>query len=173
MVLALRPSDVEAALHRRAPATGSSDLLATGVGVSPGTASGRVALSVDAVLDAVERDEPVVLVTTTTSPADDLGLRSASAVITASGGWTSHAAIITRAAGVPAVSGVTDAVIGTDRVEFGSIRVRPGSGSPSTAARDRFVERGRSVEPPPRTDDWTRSRPSSRPPIASSEASHR
>ncbi|WP_051570843.1 PEP/pyruvate-binding domain-containing protein [Cryptosporangium arvum] len=85
-------------------------VLTRGTGASPGLASGRVALTA---ADAVRRAAhgPVILVRPTTSPADLHGLAAASGVVTFRGGPTSHAAVVARGMGKPAVVGATETTL--------------------------------------------------------------
>ncbi|WP_346774854.1 PEP-utilizing enzyme [Cellulomonas sp. IC4_254] len=83
-------------------------VLSSGTPASPGTASGRVRVlrGVDD-LPAFRPGE--VLVCRATSPAWTPALAHAAAVVTEVGGLLSHAAIVARELGVPAVTGVTGA----------------------------------------------------------------
>jgi pyruvate,orthophosphate dikinase len=94
----------------------SAPVLATGAPACPGIASGRAYTDVDAALDAADRGEDVILVRSTTSPDDVPGMLAARGVVTEIGGVTSHAAVISREIGRPAVvgcgSGLTDALGG-------------------------------------------------------------
>jgi pyruvate,orthophosphate dikinase len=91
-------------------------ILATGASACPGVASGRAYTDVDAALDAADRGEDVILVRSTTSPDDVPGMLAARGVVTEVGGVTSHAAVISREIGRPAVvgcgSGLIDALNG-------------------------------------------------------------
>ncbi|MEV6235659.1 putative PEP-binding protein [Lentzea sp. NPDC051838] len=78
----------------------------TGLPSSPGTASGEIVLTSDQAVAA--RGGPVILVIGHTTPADVPGILASAAVLTSGGGFSSHAAIIARGAGVPAVCGATD-----------------------------------------------------------------
>lgn len=82
----------------------SGRVMAKGQGASPGAASGRVVLtSADAVKHA--KTGPVVLVRPDTSPEDLPGMLAAAAIVTVNGGSSSHAAIVARELGLPAVIG--------------------------------------------------------------------
>ncbi|GAA0251271.1 PEP/pyruvate-binding domain-containing protein [Cryptosporangium japonicum] len=85
-------------------------VLTRGTGAAPGLAAGRAALTAD---DAVRLagHGPVILVRPTTSPADLHGLAAASGVVTFRGGPTSHAAVVARAMGKPAVVGATETTV--------------------------------------------------------------
>ncbi|MBE1531505.1 pyruvate, phosphate dikinase [Actinomadura algeriensis] len=97
------PDDIR---HARVPRldTAGSDVLARGVGASPGVATGRVATTADRAV-RMAADGPVVLVRPQTSPLDMHGLAAAAGVVTAVGGTTSHAAVVARSMGRPAVVG--------------------------------------------------------------------
>ncbi|MGK5551993.1 pyruvate, phosphate dikinase [Actinomadura kijaniata] len=101
--------------HVRTPRIAPSeqaDLLARGIGACPGVAAGRVATTAEeAVLMA--RDAPVILVRPETSPGDVHGLAAATGIVTARGGPASHAAVVARAMGKPAVVGVTGLTVDT------------------------------------------------------------
>lgn len=78
--------------------------LAAGLPAAPGVASGRAVTDLDHAVAAAER-ESIVLVRTTTSPADIAGMLACAAVVTEVGGPASHAAVICRDIGRPAVVG--------------------------------------------------------------------
>ncbi|WP_237570670.1 pyruvate, phosphate dikinase [Mycolicibacterium lacusdiani] len=80
-------------------------LLATGLPASPGVASGLACTTSDAAVDASDAGQDVILVRPTTSPDDMAGMVAARGVVTEVGGATSHAAIVARELGLPAVVG--------------------------------------------------------------------
>jgi pyruvate,orthophosphate dikinase len=103
-----------------------TDLLYRGVAASPGVASGRACFTADAVLECVAAGDPAVLVRPTTDPSDVHGMVEAAAIVTATGGMMSHAAVLARAWGVPAVVAV-GALVPTDSGgTLGGLRVGPG-----------------------------------------------
>jgi pyruvate,orthophosphate dikinase len=83
----------------------AATLLAKGLPACPGVVSGTAYADVDDALDAADRDEDVILVRTSTSPDDVAGMLAARAVVTELGGATSHAAVVSRELGMPAVVG--------------------------------------------------------------------
>ncbi|MXZ79686.1 MAG: hypothetical protein F4Z06_15595 [Acidimicrobiia bacterium] len=105
-VMGVSPIDIEHLLHAKMADGPSGPVAAHGVAASPGAASGRVCLSVDAVLDADDEGVPAVFVRPFTTPADEVAMSVAAAIITAKGGMASHAAVIARGWGIPAVVGV-------------------------------------------------------------------
>lgn len=80
-------------------------ILATGLPACPGVASGTAYADIDDALDAADADEDVILVRTSTSPDDVAGMLAARAIVTEFGGATSHAAVVSRELGLPAVVG--------------------------------------------------------------------
>jgi len=79
--------------------------IATGLGASPGVASGEVVTSPDAAVAAAEAGRTVILVRSETSPDDVHGMARAAGILTAHGGLASHAAVVARGWGIPAVVG--------------------------------------------------------------------
>jgi pyruvate,orthophosphate dikinase len=76
----------------------------TGLAASPGAAAGRVALTAERA-EQMAKDGPVILVRGETSPDDIKGIIAAQGVLTGRGGRSSHAAVVTRGMGKPAVVG--------------------------------------------------------------------
>ncbi|GLW55009.1 pyruvate, phosphate dikinase [Kitasatospora phosalacinea] len=95
--------------HVRTPRiapTAEADVLVRGTGACPGVATGRIATTADGAV-RMARTGPVVLVRPETSPGDLHGLAAAAGIVTARGGPASHAAVVARAMGKPAVVGAT------------------------------------------------------------------
>lgn len=82
--------------------------IVSGLGASPGVASGRVRL-LQAPHEAGQLQEGEILVTRMTAPDWVPVMRRAVAVVTDAGGMTSHAAIVSRELGIPCVVGTKDA----------------------------------------------------------------
>lgn len=110
LILGADVADLEARLHPGGDTSGQRSL-GVGVGVSPGVGSGRVYFDADDALDAADRGEQVVLVATSTTPGDEPAMRFSSAVVTARGGVASHAAVVARSWGIPAICGVDGLVV--------------------------------------------------------------
>jgi pyruvate,orthophosphate dikinase len=85
--------------------------IAVGLAASPGTATGDACFSADAALDAADAGRPVILVRPETSPEDVHGMSVAEGILTARGGLVSHAAVVARSWGKPAVVGCAELVI--------------------------------------------------------------
>ncbi|MGH9155164.1 MAG: pyruvate, phosphate dikinase, partial [Acidimicrobiales bacterium] len=99
---------LEQVLH---PQVGGGDVavIATGLAASPGAGVGRAYFTADDAAEAAGRGEAVILVRTETSPEDVHGMIVAKGILTARGGLVSHAAVVARGWGTPAVVGA-DAV---------------------------------------------------------------
>src|SRR5207253_7729347 len=80
-------------------------VIAKGLAASPGAAVGKAYFTADDAVDAVERGEKVILVRTETSPEDVHGMSVAEGILTSRGGLVSHAAVVARGWGKPAVVG--------------------------------------------------------------------
>jgi len=104
-VRAVRPAHVLDLMYPRPRLTGDETLLVTGLPASPGAAVGRVALSSDDAVDLADEGYPVVLMAAETSPSDLSGMVAAAAIVTSTGGSASHAAVVARGMGRPAVCG--------------------------------------------------------------------
>jgi len=93
--------------------------LAAGLAASPGVACGEIVTSPDAAVEAAEAGRTVVLVRTETSPDDVHGMASAVGILTSTGGLASHAAVVARGWGIPAVVGATAVHVGDGSVVIG------------------------------------------------------
>jgi pyruvate,orthophosphate dikinase len=100
--------------------------LVTGLPASPGTASGEVVTSPDAAAEAAEAGRTVILVRSETSPDDVHGMAKAAGILTAKGGLASHAAVVARGWGIPAVVGASSVQVGDRWVAIGDRRFRAG-----------------------------------------------
>ncbi|WP_340375198.1 putative PEP-binding protein [Streptomyces sp. SS7] len=124
----ITPAQVQELLHPQLRLTGGEELLVRGLPASPGAATGTVALSSERALELASDGTRAVLVATETTPADVPGMLASVAVLTGSGGIASHAAVVARGAGKPAVCGAdglrVDRAAGT--VRFGERVVREG-----------------------------------------------
>ena len=108
------PDHVDAFLHPqfdakdKAAAKKRGDLLATGLNVSPGAASGILAFDADTAERWGAREKKaVIMVRPETKPDDVHGMLAARGILTSRGGRTSHAALVARQFGKPAVVGVS------------------------------------------------------------------
>jgi len=79
--------------------------IATGLNASPGAAVGKAVFSADDAQQWAERGEPVILVRRETTPDDYHGMIRSEGILTSAGGTNSHAAVVARGEGIPAVCG--------------------------------------------------------------------
>ena len=114
-VLRITPEQVDFFLHPQfereaeAVAKAKGAMLATGLNVSPGAAVGIVAFDADlAEMWSKEENKEVIMVRPETKPDDVHGMLAAQGILTSRGGRTSHAALVARQFGKPAVVGVSE-----------------------------------------------------------------
>ena len=114
-VLRVSPEQVDFFLHPQfdqeaiKAAKASGDMLATGINVSPGAAFGVIALDADlAEKWAKTEGKDVIMVRPETKPDDVHGMLASQGILTCRGGRTSHAALVARQFGKPAIVGVSD-----------------------------------------------------------------
>jgi pyruvate,orthophosphate dikinase len=100
--------------------------IATGLPASPGIATGPVATSSEAAVAAAAAGTSVILVRPETSPEDVVGMSRAAGVLTARGGLASHAAVVARGWGIPAVVGVPGLELGDAEVRIDGRRIAVG-----------------------------------------------
>ncbi len=108
----VQPDQVDFFLHPQLDreAQRTSKPLATGLNVSPGAAVGVIALDADTAERWAQDGRDVVMVRPETKPDDVHGMLAAKGVVTLKGGRTSHAALVARQFGKPAVVGA-DALV--------------------------------------------------------------
>jgi len=82
-----------------------AEAIATGLNASPGAAVGKAVFSADDAQEWATRGEPVILVRRETTPEDYHGMIRSQGVLTSAGGTNSHAAVVARGEGIPAVCG--------------------------------------------------------------------
>ena len=110
-IMRVTPEQIEFFLHPQfsMEAKAGHPVIARGLNVSPGAATGVVAFDPDlAERWAKEEKREVLLVRPETKPDDVHGMLAARGILTSSGGRTSHAALVARQFGKPAVVGATE-----------------------------------------------------------------
>ncbi len=95
---------LEQVLHPQFAGSGHK-VLTSALGASPGAAVGRAYFTADEAAAAAARGEQVILVRTETSPEDVHGMLASQGILTSRGGLVSHAAVVARGWGKPAVVG--------------------------------------------------------------------
>ncbi len=116
-LMRVEPEMLDALLHRRLDPTAANQPVAKGLNASPGAASGKVVFDTDEAASIGAR-EKIILVRPETTPEDIKGLIASQGVLTARGGMTSHAAVVARGMGKPAIVGCSEIEIlhGRDRL---------------------------------------------------------
>jgi pyruvate,orthophosphate dikinase len=105
---------------------GAKKVIAKGLAASPGAAVGKVYFTADEAADASDRGEKVILVRSETSPEDVHGMMVSEGILTARGGLVSHAAVVARGWGTPAVVGAEAIKIDGKQFSVGDIVVKEG-----------------------------------------------
>jgi len=110
------------------PQFASSDVkvLAKGLGASPGAAVGKAYFTADGAASAAEKGEKVILVRSETSPEDVHGMIVSEGILTSRGGLVSHAAVVARGWGKPAVVGAESVRITRNQFRVGDTVVSEG-----------------------------------------------
>lgn len=127
----VQPSQVDIFLHPQfdPAARKAGQLIATGLNVSPGAAVGVVAFDADtAERWATQEGKDVIMVRPETKPDDVHGMLASKGILTSRGGRTSHAALVARQFGTPAVVGVIELEIDLEarNMQVGDFSVQEG-----------------------------------------------
>jgi pyruvate, orthophosphate dikinase len=116
---------LDSVLHPQFSGSGYA-VWAKGLGASPGAAVGQIYFSADDAAAAAARGEQVVLVRSETSPEDVHGMLASEGILTARGGLVSHAAVVARGWGKPAVVGAEVLRLGERTVSAGGVTLSEG-----------------------------------------------
>lgn len=108
------PLQINQLLHATIDPKATLEVIATGLPASPGAAQGVLAFDADTAAALGEAGEKCILVRTETTPDDIHGMMAAQGILTSRGGMTSHAAVIARGMGKPAVCGAEMIKIDTE-----------------------------------------------------------
>ena len=102
--------------------------LTRGIAASPGAAVGSVVFDPRDAADQALAGKKVILVRRETNPDDLVGMVAAQGILTARGGKTSHAAVVARGMGRPAVCGTESIEVNVDEKYFtcGDVTVHEG-----------------------------------------------
>ncbi len=124
-VMRVTPDHVDYFLHpqfdaaEKAAAKERGDKIATGLNVSPGAASGILAFDADLAEEwGIKGKKAVIMVRPETKPDDVHGMLAARGILTSRGGRTSHAALVARQFGRPAVVGVSAMEVDAEKRQF-------------------------------------------------------
>ena len=107
----VEPASLEQLARHRIDDRKAPRPLAMGVAASPGAAQGFAIFDSDRAVVRAASGEPVVLLRPETTPDDIHGMAAAQGILTSQGGKTSHAAVVARGMGKPAVTGAAEIVV--------------------------------------------------------------
>jgi pyruvate,orthophosphate dikinase len=106
----------------------NAKLLGKGIAASPGAAVGKIAFNNEQAVAFRRKDEPCILVRAETSPEDLIGMDAAVGILTATGGKTSHAAVVARTMGKTCVAGCSAVKVREEQgvVDIGNVTLKLG-----------------------------------------------
>ncbi len=119
---------LDALLHPSFDPHAAFNVIATGVAASPGAAKGKIVFTAPDAVEANAKGEKVVLVRPFTEADDVAGFHAAVGILTSEGGKASHAALVARGMGRPAVTGASGIEINlrTGEVHVGDLVLHGG-----------------------------------------------
>jgi pyruvate,orthophosphate dikinase len=104
-LMTIDPDSLDALLHPTFDPRADFEVLASGVAASPGAAKGAIVFTADDAVAAAAEGRDVILVRPFTDAEDVAGFHAAKGILTSEGGKASHAALVARGMGRPAVVG--------------------------------------------------------------------
>ncbi|HEY1567491.1 MAG TPA: pyruvate, phosphate dikinase [Solirubrobacteraceae bacterium] len=104
-LMTIDPDALDALLHPTFDPKAKFEVLASGVNASPGAAKGEIVFTAADAVAADEAGRDVILVRPFTDAEDVAGFHAARGILTSEGGKASHAALVARGMGRPAVVG--------------------------------------------------------------------
>ncbi len=104
-LMTLDAAALDALLHPTFDPQTTYEILATGVAASPGAAKGELVFDAQVAIARAAEGRDVILARPFTEADDVAGFQAAVGIITSEGGKASHAALVARGMGVPAVTG--------------------------------------------------------------------
>ncbi len=127
-VLRVQPEQLDQLLHPQFDPDATYTAITKGLNASPGAAVGQVYFTADDAEDRHNEGQRVILVRPETSPDDLHGMIAAEGILTSRGGLVSHAAVVARGMGTPAVCGASELDIDLETRQFrvGDTVVREG-----------------------------------------------
>ncbi len=127
-VLRIQPAQLDQLLHPQFDPKAKFEAIAKGLNASPGAAVGAVYFTADDAEEHAQAGEKVILVRPETSPDDLHGMIAAEGILTSRGGLVSHAAVVARGMGKPAICGAESVKIDLKAKQFtaGNVVVKEG-----------------------------------------------
>jgi pyruvate,orthophosphate dikinase len=112
-IATIDPAALDALLHPTFDPSADYEVVATGVAASPGAAKGEIVLSAPEAVQAAADGRETILVRSFTEADDVAGFHAAKGILTSEGGKASHAALVARGMGRPAVTGASAVEVDT------------------------------------------------------------
>ena len=111
----LSAADLEGLLHPTVDPEAERDVLCEGFAAAPGAVAGALVFDTEEALARAKKGEAIILAKTETQPNDVRAMMAVAGVLTVRGGMTSHAAVIARGLGKPAIVGARTLTIDAAR----------------------------------------------------------
>ncbi len=149
-VMRITPKMLDSLMHPQVKKTGKEKLLGTGLPASPGAATGQAVFSSERAIELSKEKKPLILVRPETTADDVRGMVVSKGFLTQKGGMTSHAAVVARAMGKPAVVGAESLKVNVAerKMVSGNITVREGDIITVDGTSGEFYLGGVETEPP-------------------------
>jgi pyruvate,orthophosphate dikinase len=131
-IMRIKTSDIEGIFYpmidKSQPSLLKENFIVQGIDAVPGAASGKVVFNAKDAEAMAEKGEKVILVRKETSPEDVGGMHAAQGILTATGGKTSHAAVVARGWGKCCIVGCEKLNIDYEKglFEVGSLVIKQG-----------------------------------------------
>lgn len=111
----IEPEQLDQLLHPQFDPGAKFKVLTKGLNASPGAAVGEIIFDADKAEELGQQGRKVILTRWETTPDDLHGMIAAQGILTSHGGKTSHAAVVARGMGKPAVTGAQEIAIDTQK----------------------------------------------------------
>ncbi|MBS4015300.1 MAG: pyruvate, phosphate dikinase [Candidatus Latescibacteria bacterium] len=127
-IMRISAKDIEALLHPMISEKEKITPLVKGIPASPGAISGQAIFSTGKAIKLGRKGIKVILVRTKTSAEDVGGMAHSVGFLTATGGMTSHAAVVARGMGKPCIVGCEEIKIDESgqKAMFGDLEIKQG-----------------------------------------------
>ncbi len=110
-IMRIAPSVLDTVLHPQIKLTGKEKMIGKGLAASPGAAIGSIVFSSGRAVELSKSGRNLILVRPETVADDVRGMAASVGFLTQKGGMTSHAAVVARAMGKPAVVGAEEITV--------------------------------------------------------------
>ncbi|MHB1507907.1 MAG: pyruvate, phosphate dikinase [Cuniculiplasma sp.] len=149
-IMRVTPRTLDVLFHPQVKKDGTEKVLGKGLAASPGAAYGEIVFSSDRAIELAAEGRNVILVRPETTADDVRGMSKSEGFLTQKGGMTSHAAVVARAMGKPAVVGVEAMSVDTTgrTITIGDYTLREGATLTVDGTSGEFIMGKTQVEKP-------------------------